>query len=193
MPGIRDVSSTFQEFAQHIRDNRSDAINCIANLDNGFEGWLKLEMYFWLVRTKHLHPCEDSGLEYKATLDRRYAEMDRVTKQCDLWIRDSERTDAFHYIEIKTPFANTNRGKVLRSLAYDFWYMSRIRASYEQAASGNAIVLGVGFDDEEWRRGLEGVRYHAGLPEDAEAVGEGQIDSDGRIRWQVLTKRYGLV
>ena len=188
MAGISDVATEFEAFADWLTETRPYMLRTIATLQNGFEGWLKLELYSWLtnVRSTPLVPEQDVGLEYKLTLDRRH----RVTtKQCDIWIRDvSEK--GYHYVELKAPFDNGNRAKILTSAAHDFWYMSRIRASYEQAVSGNAIVLGVRFTDESWSIGIEDVLAEAGLPEGATPVRNGSLDTAGSIRWSILTKRY---
>lgn len=131
----------------------------------------------------------DAGLEYKVSLDRRSRGMDRTTKQCDVWIRSSQR-DWYHYVELKAPFLNGNTGKVIDSAASDFWYMSRLRRSYERAASGNAIVMGVGFGDTDWQRALERLRINAGLPEEFSPAGGGTIGRDDKIRWSILTRDY---
>lgn len=170
------------------KTERSGAVDRIADLENGFEGWIKLEFLFWLRshRTPAL-PAGSAGLEYKLALDQRHREMDRATKRCDVWVR-STSPNLFHYVELKAPFFNGNAGKVLDSAAADFWYMARIRATYEQAASGNAIVLGVRFSDDGWRQGVERLRRVTGLPDEMALAGSGVLG--GSIRWCVLTRTY---
>jgi hypothetical protein len=128
MHGIRDVAVEFEAFTLSLSAERQELIESIASLNNGFEGWLKLEFYFWLIKHKKLRTSEldnepDVGMEYKVALDQRHALMDRTTKQCDLWVRDSENA-GYHFIELKVPFANNNKGKMFQSAADDFWYMS---------------------------------------------------------------------
>jgi hypothetical protein len=95
-----------------------------------------------------------------------------------------------HYVELKAPFANLNEIKVLTSLGNDFWHMARIRKASERAASGNAVVLGVGFDEERWRDCINRVRHYADLPVDTVQSGEGVLGREGVVRWCVLTKTY---
>ncbi|MBN1575366.1 MAG: hypothetical protein JW913_02365 [Chitinispirillaceae bacterium] len=193
MPGIADVATEFGKFARDLSARRPKEVARIETLSNGFEGWLKLEFFFWLVTTRKLEPStpktgeRDVGLEYKVRLDQRKA--DRFAKQCDLWIRNQSGS-SFHYVELKAPFAEFNQSKVLISAADDFWYMSRIRASCEEPASGNAIVLGVGFEEESWRQAIEYVIEKARPVDNMEPPRSGVLGSSGRVRFSVLTKRY---
>lgn len=116
MPGIDNVGAAFKAFMGSISHERKAIIS---TLNNGFEGWLKLEFYTWLIQAydldytaAHYHD-RDAGMEYTIDLDQRFAAIDRTTKQCDLWVRDGE-TSKYHYIELKAPFANTNQGKLIQ-------------------------------------------------------------------------------
>ncbi len=196
MPGITSVAQEFADFAAWLGEKSPEKIQRIGMLNNGFEGWLKLEFFFWLtshrqemLRSAGSDDDTDVGLEYNLRLDQRHAEMARETKRCDLWIRDSSGAN-FHYVELKAPFANLNEGKVLASLGKDFWYMARIRKASEQAATGNAIVFGVGFDEKRWRDGTNRIRHYADLPVDTVVSGEGVLGHEGVVRWCVLTKTY---
>jgi len=197
MVGVDNIADEFRMFAGWLTTDRPRELERIEQLANGFEGWIKLEFFFWL--TSYRSPLlnaraaagidADVGLEYTLRLDKRFRDI-APTKQCDLWVRSSAGPSLFHYVELKAPFLNQNTGKVLDSAANDFWHMSRIRRSYEQAASGNAVVLGVGFDTANWERGLDRVRAQACLPEDAQMAGEGVLGRAGLIRWCVLSKTY---
>lgn len=198
MPGISDVGIEFERFAKSLGHRRKDLFSRIGSLRNGFEGWVKLEFFFWLVGEYGLRiptpeqdwneNSADIGLEYKVRLDQRW--NDREVKHCDLWIRDDQQKPGFHYVELKAPFANANMNKMLTSAASDFWCMSRIRKSYEQAVSGNAIVLGVGFNDDTWVQGIDRVRTESGVPEEMQESRSGVLDDKGQVRFSVLTRRY---
>ncbi len=158
---------------------------------------MKLEFFFWLTSFRNPRLLADAtssagpdvGLEYKLSLDSKFVGTPAV-KQCDIWVRSSANPSLFHYVELKAPFLNKNASKLLDSAAYDFLCMSRIRHSYEQAISGNAIILGVGFDDSNWKKGLERVRAYPGVPEDLALVDAGSLDPAGKIRWCGLTRSY---
>jgi hypothetical protein len=194
MPGITDVATEFGRFAQSLR-RRVGLVDCIGSLNNGFEGWVKIEFFFWLLTKRKLRAAKqeagsDVWLEYKVRLDRRHRGVSREVKHCDLWIRDQTES-GFHYVELKAPFDNGNRNKVLASAAYDLWHMSRLRSSYEKAVSGNAIVLGVGFSPNSWKKGLELVRKEAGLEDDVDVLlKDGKLDDEGLVRFSVFTWRY---
>lgn len=107
MPGVKDIAAEFEAFTHALSTERNELIDYITSLHNGFEGWLKLEFYFWLVKNRKLRAARtdqehDVGMEYKVALDQRYGEMDRQTKQCDLWVRD-QKSDGYHFIELKAP------------------------------------------------------------------------------------------
>lgn len=197
MQGVRTIIEEFAAFAAWLAEERPEHLERIAALANGFEGWMKLEFFFWLTTYRSprlMHEVAsregpDVGVEYKISLDPRFPDTP-PTKQCDIWIRSSTNFNLFHYVELKAPFLNKNATKLLNSAAHDFVCMSRIRHSYEQAASGNAIILGVGFDDNNWKNGLERLRAYPGVPEDAALVDSGPIDRAGMIRWCGLTRSY---
>jgi len=196
--GVDSVVAEFRRFASWLNTTRPEELRRIASLANGFEGWIKLEFFFWL--TSYRKPRlsadvgapggADVGLEYKVSLNPSFNGTPKV-KQCDIWVRSKIQPSLFHYIELKAPFLNKNTGKLLDSSARDFLCMSQIRHSYEQALSGSAIILGVGFDDVNWQKGLSRVRAYPGVPEELVLADEGPLDNDGRIRWCVLTKTYG--
>lgn len=195
MRAIDNIHDKFAAFSDYLRRDRTTDTAQIAKLQNGFEGWLKLEFYFWLIRECKLRPATetdtngDIGLEYGVSLDGRTCKETRLTKQCDLWVR-ATKLPTYHYVELKAPFAKWNKRKVLTSAGYDFWYMSRLRHRYEQVATGNAIVLGVGFSEESWKEGILLVQKSAGIPEDVETVKEGFIDRNRTVRWCILTRQY---
>ena len=201
MPGIDNVGAAFKAFMGSISHERKAIIS---TLNNGFEGWLKLEFYTWLIQAydldytaAHYHD-RDAGMEYTIDLDQRFAAIDRTTKQCDLWVRDGE-TSKYHYIELKAPFANTNQGKLMQSAADDYWYMSRLKASTELVATGSAIVFGVGFSDnanvaaaqnthvDSWQKHIDYVRSYSGLSTELTHSDESEHKA---IKWAVLTHRY---
>lgn len=199
MTGIESVAHEFRRFTEWLDKARPETLHHLERLSNGFEGWIKIEFLLWLTAYRttplalslHVEDGEgDVGAEYNLVLDKRYRGMDkqRPTKRCDLWIRDAH-TPSFHYIELKAPFANTNRGKVIDSAADDFWCMSRLRRSYENAVSGNAIVLGVRFTEDEWRKSLDQLLTRAECnymePADEDVMGP-----QNHIRWCVFTHRY---
>ncbi|MFI5297582.1 MAG: hypothetical protein ACHREM_05740 [Polyangiales bacterium] len=161
----------------------------LSDTQNGFEGWLKLEFLMWLSDRRSVAvggPGADVGLEYKARLDGRSDSDGDEWKQCDMWIRAPD--GLFHYIEFKTPFANGNAGKMLRGAGADYWYMRRLRAGYEQAATGSAIVLGVGFDEKRWTTAREHVRGAAGIEPNSPPNRTGLLGK--AIRYDVWTYEY---
>ncbi len=186
MAPVPTIADAFDEFTRCLTAARPNRIDLIGDLDNGFEGWLKLEFFAWLVEHYQCVPGVDVGLEYKVRLDQRRA-VDKIVKCCDLWVR-GPTPERVHYVELKAPFANTNAGKVLTSAADDFWYMGRLRARFEAAATGNIIVLGVGFDERSWRRGRESIRARAQLCQEYEVTRSGELSS--RVRWDVWTHDY---
>lgn len=193
MPGIKDVAAEFEAFTRALSVEPQELIESIISLNNGFEGWLKLEFYFWLIKNRKLRASRmddehDIGMEYKVALDQRHAAMDRKTKQCDLWIRDQDGS-GYHFVEMKVPFANTNQGKVMQSAADDFWYMSRLKASSEKVVSGSSIMLGVGFDTESWNRYIDYLSTYSGKPVGNISVKSGALDNRGHIRWAALIAR----
>jgi hypothetical protein len=199
MPGIFSVAHEFKSFADYLGKEFPEKVESIGETDNGVEGWLKIEFFLWLTnyRKEKLLPRDDEdrdvGLEYDVLLDQRQRHpVKRETKRCDLYIRDSSRASSFHYVELKVPFANQNRGKVLASAACDFWYMKRIRRACEQPSSGNVIVFGVGFDDEaEWERCMQSLQKESDSVNEAVlAEGPSVLGSKRNLRWCVLTFAY---
>jgi hypothetical protein len=197
MPGITSVACEFADFASWLGEKSPEKIQRIGTLNSGFEGWLKLEFFFWLtshrqgiLRSASCEADSDVGLEYNLGLDQQHPEMDRKTKRCDLWIRDSLGSH-FHYVEVKAPFANLNEVKVLTSVGDDFWHMALIRKALDRTLSVNAVVLGVGFEEERWHDGINRVRHYAGIPVDTVLSGEGVLGREGVVRWSVLTRVYG--
>lgn len=192
MPGISHVANTFQAFLTDLKSRRAQTLPELARMRNGFEGWLKIELYLWLIEQYGLLAGEDVGVEYKVWLDQRRGQMDRATKQCDLWVRDAEAHGYYHYIELKVPFANYNQGKLFLSAADDFWYMSRLLASDQSAATGSAILLGAGFDEDAWKLAIhEAVDYAGNDPTQVQLqVGTAQLDAAPPLQWAVMTKIY---
>ena len=192
MPGISHVASTFQAFLSDLQARRAQTLSELSRLRNGFEGWLKIELYLWLVERHGLLGGDDVGVEYKVWLDQRRGQMDRATKQCDLWVRDAAAHGYFHYIELKVPFANYNQGKLFLSASDDFWYMSRLLAADQSAATGSAILLGAGFDELAWRRAIaEAVDYAGNDPSQVQLeVGTLTLDAAPPLQWAVMTKVY---
>ena len=192
MPGISDVATAFSNFMRSWEADRKHLPSSVSALANGFEGWLKFEFYFWLIHACGLRGPDselaDVGVEYKVALDQRWAQMDIATKQCDLWIRDSDEK-RFHFIELKTPFANGNQGKMFNSAAMDYWYMTRLKAQAERVATGSVIILGVNFDKARWEAHLRGIEEYAGYVEHSSRKSDAIPGIEG-LRWAVLTMRY---
>ncbi|MGN8273740.1 hypothetical protein [Pseudomonas sp. SMN5] len=193
MAGIQDVAAAFGEFMQSWQQERHYLPSSISALGNGFEGWLKFEFYFWLIRARGLRGPHDGwmgdvGVEYKVALDQRWSQMDIVTKQCDLWIRDQDE-QRFHFIELKAPFANGNQGKLFESAARDYWYMTRLKAQAEKVATGSVIILGVNFEETRWEEHLQRVEEYAGYVEQSSKA-SGVVPGVDGLRWAVLTMHY---
>lgn len=193
MTGIQDVAAAFGEFMQSWQQERNYLPSAVSALGNGFEGWLKFEFYFWLIRARGLRGPHDGwlgdvGVEYKVALDQRWAQMDIATKQCDLWVRDHDEK-RFHFIELKAPFANNNQGKLFESAAKDYWYMTRLKAQAEKVATGSVIILGVNFDEARWEAHLQGVEEYAGYVEHSSKAA-GVVPGVQGLRWAVLTMQY---
>lgn len=193
MAGIDNVATAFRDFMQSWSEERAYLPSSISALANGFEGWLKFEFYFWLIRKHGLRGPHDGwmgdvGVEYKVALDQRWAEMDILTKQCDLWVRDHDE-QRFHFVELKAPFANGNQGKMFESAAKDYWYMTRLKAQAEKAATGSVIIFGVNFDQVRWEHHLQRVEEYAGFVEYSSKV-TGEVPGVGGLRWAILTMHY---
>ena len=193
MPGIASVAEAFEEFVDErlARPEQVARVKRIAEAGHGFEGWLKFEFYVWLIEKHQLAPGpkRDVGMEYSAAIDHRRFKGDIVSKRCDLWVRDADsKREGFHYIELKAPFFEWNRGKVLDSAGKDFGFMSKLCAGWERAVTGSAIVFGVGFNDEKWVEAREIIRRSAGVEAGEPPTGEGVIDQ--AIRWDVWTTSY---
>lgn len=196
MPGIADVATEFEAFMKSWENERDYLPSSIGALANGFEGWLKFEFYLWLIRKHGLRgPSEehysDVGVEYKVALDQRWSAMDCKTKQCDLWIRDQDET-RYHFIELKVPFCNTNKGKMFASASNDFWYMSRLKAQAEKAATGSVIIVGVNFEQAQWEEQVATVETSAGDLRHTTRAG-GEVCGAQGLRWAVLTTHYPKV
>jgi len=196
MPGIKDVAVEFAAFVDDLCTERADLIDSIAALNNGFEGWLKLEFYFWLIKNRKLRAAiddgsndRDVGMEYKVALDQRHAAMDRKTKQCDLWVRNHDE-NGFHFIELKAPFFNGNRGKMIRSAADDLWYMSRLTGAHEQVVTGSTIAVGIRFTGEQWAAQVESVRAYSETTSKPVSVKIGSLGKHQRAHWAALTVQY---
>lgn len=194
MPGIKDVATEFEAFTRALSVERHELIESIGSLNNGFEGWLKLEFYFWLIKNRQLRASRtddehDIGMEYKVALDQRHAAMDRQAKQCDLWMRDHDG-GGYHFVELKAPFANTNQGKVMQSAADDLWYMSRLKAGSEKVVSGSSILLGVGFDESGWNQHIDYISTYSEKSTGILSAKSGTLDEYGNIRWATLITRY---
>lgn len=181
--GLESVGDAFSRFAAELQCKREPVIARIAQLTNGFEGWLKIEFLLWLVE-QGLELNKGVGVEHRAKIDAQHAEMGRQEKLCDLWLA-STSLDRYHYVELKAPFANRNQGKVLRSAGHDLWYVSRLEATYEKAATGNAIVVGVGFDEPAWRQAEAQVTVAAACGAPGHS---GELCPS--VWWSVWTHRY---
>lgn len=186
MAGIESVGLSFQEFARWFSRSRGSYGPVLAGLCNGFEGWLKIEFYRWLVTERGLAANVDVLLEPKVKLDQR-ARPGRDEKSCDMKILTADGR-RFHFVELKAPFANFNSGKVLKGAGRDLWYVKHLRAKAERAATGSAVVVGVGFDEEHWNRGRATLRQAAFVPADFEVADTGRLA--GGLRWDVWTHAY---
>jgi hypothetical protein len=184
------VADEFGKFMVWLAKNRKAALKTIGKIDNGLEGWLKFEFLTWLCSVRALKPGpnDDVGLEYKVRL-RRGGGMDRESKRCDIWIRHAGRGKRWHYVELKAPLANRNAIKVASSAANDYWYMSRIvKRGDANPASGSAVVVGFGFEEEDWEKLMDRFRT------EAEVTNHDQVSGGHargcRIRWCVFSHSY---
>jgi hypothetical protein len=181
--GVKDVVEEFEAFAGSLEESKVAELGLLAN---GFEGWLKVEWYISMKKKFSLAPGREIGLEYSVALDRRRSGMDIHSKRCDLWVRSADPAETYHYVELKAPFDNQNSTKMLDSAGYDAWYLSRMRRG-EQAATGTAIVLGVGYEDLRWAEAVERVRSAAGFATEY-AVQSHRIGPS--VRWCAFTHDY---
>lgn len=179
-PHVSNIPEAFEAFARELEKRKRD-VALIAEARNGFEGWLKAEWYRWL-RERHELSLDDIGMEYRLNKGAR----GHYEKRCDPWIRASD-DDRWHFVELKVPFANGNKGKMLRFGGDDLWHMMNIAAEREGAASGGAILVGVHFTGDEWVDGRRLVRRAAGLDADAEPERHGVIC--GTLHRDVWTHR----
>lgn len=193
MAAIEDVSREFEEFAQYLRRKHEHELDTLVDLGGGFENWLKIEFVFWLAGARGLsvtpRPGEqyaDVGVEYALQLDHRYRDLDRDAKRCDIWVRATQGpSELFHYVELKVPFGWTNTGKILVSGGNDLWYMASVRRSWEQAASGNLMVVGVRFDD--WPKACQAISDQV-CGKQATLTRSGDITK--RLHWAAWTRSY---
>lgn len=185
--GIKDIGSEFGAFVSTLQSDRKDALERIAACGNGFEGWLKFEFFMWLCN-RGLVPHEHVGLECKVALKPDGSTLG-PRKQCDLWV-SSNVAGRYHYVELKAPFANKNSTKMLRYAGWDVWYMSQLDWAKPEvaAATGSAIVVGVGFTDRQWEIGRQLVREAAGLDADARPTAAGKVGEV--LLWDAWTRRY---
>lgn len=181
--GVTSVADAFAEFTSDLARDKPEAVAAIAEARNGFEGWLKVEFYAWLRRRYDLG-TSDVGMEYLL----HKGSSTNTEKRCDLWVR-GPTVGSWHFIELKVPFANTNRGKMLRFGGTDLWHMMNIDGVAEGAASGNAILVGVDFDEREWKRSRAIVLQAAGVAVDRVPSRTGVIGT--ALRWDVWSHDYG--
>lgn len=201
MPGIDNVGAAFKAFMGSISHERKAII---ATLNNGFEGWLKLEFYTWLIQAHdldytaaHYHD-RDAGMEYTIDLDQRFAGVcldwywqRGLSAQCSDICLSHHPEPTRHIVWLCD--------LLRQSAADDYWYMSRLKASTELVATGSAIVFGVGFSDnanvaaaqntqvDSWQKHIDYVRSYSGLSTELTLSDESEHKA---IKWAVLTHRY---
>jgi len=188
---IENVATTFEKFTKYLEKERSKDLKTIGRITNGLEKWLTFEFYLWLLMEnegmKPGHGSEettDVGLEYRVLINREKTKTGKPKKkQCDIFIRSSK---GFHYVEIKAPINNGNCSKVLASAVNDLRYMKKIKQQ-EDPSTGNLIVFGIGFDDEDWKNAKNKITNDSGLPC---ANGSKKRELISNIRWGVWTKEY---
>lgn len=113
----------------------------------------------------------------------------KVDKRVDLWVEDRSG-DTYHYIELKVPFSKQNKGKMFDSAARDFWFMCNLRPCTTWPTTGSVIVMGVGFNEQEWRKGMQKViQPHL---DQVKAYGLHKIETGGgrTIYWECVTGTY---
>lgn len=187
MVGIESVANSFGEFMRELDEGPRAAQ--LARLQNGFEGWLKVEFLLWLTRPDRagLVLNDDVGVEYKFTMETEVG-TDLRRKQCDLWIRSSNLA-RYHYVELKAPFANSNRGKVIDSAAFDLRCLMQMHSKHEQAASGAAVIVGSRFSEPDWAYLLARLASGAGIDLAQLQVSPAGVSQCG-LRWVVWTHHF---
>lgn len=187
------VSTAFNDFADELATERPGHLAALGNVVNGFEGWLRTEFLLWLAVARGFaidqgNGLGDVGVEYLVQLDGRRTEVEE--KRCDMWLRAAPLPSrAFHYVELKVLFAATNCGKMTRLTGIDLHFMSRPRARYEEAASGNLVIMGSGFDASGWAEVRQELVER--VPLATRAAGREWNDlTRGMIRWDVWTAPY---
>lgn len=146
MNANNSVKDEFSKFIEWMKKDRHEALDQLSKIQNGFENWIKIEFYLWLinVRENRLKPQDKDdynqvGLEYRVKLN------SNNRKRCDMWF--GTESSGYHYIELKNIFNNSNKQKMMKSVIGDLECMVDINHRDESPVSGNAIILGVGFDD----------------------------------------------
>lgn len=139
--------------ARHLAalEERREVVSRIAELENGFEDWLKFEMAAlvqgapwnyepWLDDVRG-----DVGVEFRATL------RGGGAKLVDVWASPRYRATKWLFAELKVAFNNNNKGKQLRSWVSDMRALRLIDESCKdhQVAGLISLVCAVGFSSKE--------------------------------------------
>jgi hypothetical protein len=179
---ISNLAESFEAFMAWLSANRAEELAALEHTVNGFEHWLRLEFWVWLLGEGI--PQDEVGLEYRAELDEKGASL-RPDKQkrIDLWVRAQSNKERYHYVEFKVVFPNANAGKMFRQAASDLWYLRHLDKS-QLVASVSVVVIGRSVGDFVWERGRKAIVKGAELPAEAQPT---RSDSTNAIRWDVWT------
>lgn len=158
MQHFTNTAEAFTAFIEYLKDKRRPYLEGLSSLNNGFEGWLKIEFYLWLKQTYALPDEEYIGMECKIRLKVKNPDgHDKKKKQIDLWVWD-EAGQGYHYVELKVPFCNQNKSKMFASAALDLSYMHYLYKRDSVRLTSSVIVMGVGFGKTEWEDGMRTVK-----------------------------------
>lgn len=179
---INTIAESFEAFMKWLEASRPEELAALAHTINGFEQWLRLEFWVWLLGQGI--PYDEVGLEYRAELDDEGA-LRRPDKQkrIDLWVRAEGRKERYHYVEFKVVFPNANAGRMFRLAASDLWYLKHLDKS-QIAASTSIIVIGRQVSDAIWEQGRKAIVKGAELSSGTTPT---RSDATNPIRWDVWT------
>jgi hypothetical protein len=149
---VSDLGPALQGFCTYLFSDRNVPLNRAWAIGNGFEGWLKFELCFWLIDEYDLKAGVDVGVESKVRVEMK--DGIEARKQVDVWIR-ANGVDCWHYVELKAIFNNQNQGKVATGALHDLQSLEHI-ARDENVIQRAILVFGIGFSEEkEWQGPVE--------------------------------------
>jgi hypothetical protein len=148
-----NTDKLLNEMASFLK-GREDHLGHVARFWHGFVNWLKFELAAsfsgrygdpWVQKSKDAE-WEPGyvGMEYRHPRPRESG----ATKLIDLWVYPQGPTG--YYFELKTSFANHNRGKQIRAWEADFYALQDVLRNDNDVLGYASVLFGVGFTEAEW-------------------------------------------